>query len=91
MRPVDVHHEAHVLAAAALFHLVAHRERATHAAPLDGGHLAILAAEGVARRDLSPNAKAWFINAGALMLFALIILVVYSDVAKAGWLNKVFN
>jgi regulator of sigma E protease len=60
-------------------------------APLDGGHLAILLAEGAARRDISPNAKAWFINAGALVLFALIIVVVFSDVSKAGWLKKVFN
>jgi regulator of sigma E protease len=51
-------------------------------APLDGGHLAILLGEGVVRRDISPNAKAWIINAGALMLFALIGLVLYSDVSK---------
>ena len=28
-------------------------------APLDGGHLAIIAVEGVARRDLSPTVKYW--------------------------------
>jgi regulator of sigma E protease len=58
-------------------------------APLDGGHLAILAGESVVRHDLSPNAKAWIINAGALVLFALIGLVLYSDLAKTGWLSKV--
>jgi regulator of sigma E protease len=57
-------------------------------APLDGGHLAILLGEGIVRHDLSPNAKAWIINAGALVLFALIGLVLYSDVAKTGWLQK---
>ncbi|HET8646695.1 MAG TPA: M50 family metallopeptidase, partial [Vicinamibacteria bacterium] len=57
-------------------------------APLDGGHLAILAGEGIVRRDLSPNAKAWIINAGALFLFALIGLVLYSDVAKTGIFSR---
>ena len=60
-------------------------------APLDGGHLAILLGEGVARRDLSPNAKAWIINAGALVLFALIGLVLYSDLSKTSWFSKVVN
>jgi regulator of sigma E protease len=58
-------------------------------APLDGGHLAILLGESVVRHDLSPNAKAWIINAGALVLFALIGLVLYSDIAKTGWLQRV--
>jgi regulator of sigma E protease len=57
-------------------------------APLDGGHLAILAGESAVRRDLSPNAKAWIINAGALLLFALIGLVLYSDVARTGVLGR---
>jgi regulator of sigma E protease len=60
-------------------------------APLDGGHLAILLGESVVRRDLSPNAKAWIINAGALMLFALIGLVLYSDLSKTSWFSKVLN
>jgi regulator of sigma E protease len=60
-------------------------------APLDGGHLAILLGESVARRDLSPNAKAWIINAGALMLFALIGLVLYSDLSKTSWFGRVLN
>jgi regulator of sigma E protease len=60
-------------------------------APLDGGHLAILLGEGVARRDLSPNAKAWIMNAGALVLFALIGLVLYSDISKLSWFSKVLN
>jgi regulator of sigma E protease len=60
-------------------------------APLDGGHLAILMGESVARRDLSPNAKAWIMNAGALMLFALIGLVLYNDLSKTALFGKVFN
>jgi len=51
-------------------------------APLDGGHLAILAAEGVARRDFSPAVKSWLLNAGAAVIFLLIGLVLYSDFSK---------
>jgi len=57
-------------------------------APLDGGHLAILLGESVARRDLSPHAKVWIINAGALVLFALIGLVLYSDLSKTSWFTR---
>jgi regulator of sigma E protease len=60
-------------------------------APLDGGHLAILAGESLVRRDLSLNAKAWIMNAGALMLFALIGLVLYSDFAKTALFQKIFH
>jgi regulator of sigma E protease len=51
-------------------------------APLDGGHLAILAVESTVRRDLSPNIKNWVMNAGALVIFLLIGLVLYSDISK---------
>jgi regulator of sigma E protease len=51
-------------------------------APLDGGHLAIPAVEGVARRDLSPTVKGWIMNAGAAVIFLLIGLVLYSDISK---------
>lgn len=60
-------------------------------APLDGGHLAILAGESVVRRDISPNAKAWIVNAGALLLFALIGLVLYSDVARTGIVGRLLR
>lgn len=56
--------------------------------PLDGGHLAILAAEGVARHDFSMNVKAWLMNAGAMVLFLLIGLVLYSDLSKTSLLGK---
>jgi len=57
-------------------------------APLDGGHLAILAAEGVARRNFSVTLKAWIMNAGVVVLFALIGLVLYSDLSKTSLLGK---
>ncbi len=51
-------------------------------APLDGGHLAILALEGAARRDLSPVVKGWIMNAGAAAILLLIGLVLFSDVSR---------
>jgi regulator of sigma E protease len=56
--------------------------------PLDGGHLAILAGEGVLRRDFSIEVKTWIMNAGAMALFLLIGLVLYSDLSKTSWLGK---
>jgi regulator of sigma E protease len=56
--------------------------------PLDGGHLAILVGEGLVRRDFSTEAKAWIMNAGAIALFMLIGLVLYSDLSKTSWLAK---
>jgi regulator of sigma E protease len=57
-------------------------------APLDGGHLAILLSEGALRRDFSIRVKAWIMNAGAMVLFLLIGLVLYSDLAKTALLGK---
>ncbi len=51
-------------------------------APLDGGHMAIIVAEGVLRRDFSLTVKAWIMNAGAAVIFLLIGLVLYSDITK---------
>jgi regulator of sigma E protease len=51
-------------------------------APLDGGHMAILAGEGLLRRDFSVTVKTWIMNAGAMVIFLLIGLVVYSDLSK---------
>jgi regulator of sigma E protease len=59
--------------------------------PLDGGHLAILAVEGVARRDLSPVVKTWIMNAGAAVIFLLIGLVLYSDISKMSFVQKLLR
>jgi regulator of sigma E protease len=56
--------------------------------PLDGGHLAILAGEGLRRREFSAATKSWILNAGAMVLFLLIGLVLYSDLSKTSWLGK---
>jgi regulator of sigma E protease len=53
--------------------------------PLDGGHLAILVGEGILRRDFSLAVKTWIMNAGAMALFLLIGLVLYSDLTKINW------
>jgi regulator of sigma E protease len=60
-------------------------------APLDGGHLAILAVEGAARRDLSPAVKGWIMNAGAAAIFLLIGLVLYSDISKIGFVQRLLQ
>jgi regulator of sigma E protease len=60
-------------------------------APLDGGHLAILAVEGVARRDLSPTVKGWIMNAGAAVIFLLIGVVLYSDISKMAFVQRLFQ
>jgi len=60
-------------------------------APLDGGHLAILAVEGVARRDMSPTVKGWIMNAGAAVIFLLIGVVLYSDISKMAFVQRLFQ
>ena len=57
-------------------------------APLDGGHMAIIAAEGLIRRDLSLAVKGWIMNAGAAVIFLLIGLVVYSDLSKTAFFGR---
>jgi regulator of sigma E protease len=49
---------------------------------LDGGHIAILLVEGVARRDLSLRAKERIQQLGFAVLAALMIVVLYNDVMK---------
>lgn len=57
-------------------------------APLDGGHLAILALESVRRRDLSLRAKEWVMNAGLVLVLLLVVVVFYSDLSKVSFLRK---
>ena len=61
-------------------------------APLDGGHLAILAFEGAARRDMSPTVKGWIMNAGAAAIFLLIGLVLfYADIPRLGFVHRLLQ
>jgi regulator of sigma E protease len=49
---------------------------------LDGGHIAILAAEGLARRDFSVRVKERILMAGAAVIVLLMVTVLYNDFAR---------
>jgi regulator of sigma E protease len=49
---------------------------------LDGGHIAILAVEGLARRDLSIRVKERILMAGAAVMVLLMVTVVYNDIVR---------
>jgi regulator of sigma E protease len=49
---------------------------------LDGGHIAILAAEGLARRDFSVRIKERVLMAGAALIVLLMVTVIYNDVMR---------
>ena len=57
-------------------------------APLDGGHIAVLLAEMVIRRDLSEKVKVVFLNAGFVLIMALMVFILYSDLSKLPWLSR---
>lgn len=49
---------------------------------LDGGHIAILAVEGVTRRNLSVRVKERILLAGAALIILLMVTVIYNDVVR---------
>ena len=49
---------------------------------LDGGHIAILAVEGIARRDLSVRVKERILMTGASLVVLLMVTVIYNDIAR---------
>lgn len=49
---------------------------------LDGGHLAIIGVETVARRDLPNKLKERILNVGFWLIIALIVVVLFNDVVK---------
>ena len=49
---------------------------------LDGGQIAILAVEGLARRDLSMRVKERILMAGAALIVMLMVTVIYNDIAR---------
>jgi regulator of sigma E protease len=55
---------------------------------LDGGHIAIMALEGVARRDFSMRVKERLLLAGFVVLMALMVTVIYNDLARIQWLER---
>jgi regulator of sigma E protease len=55
---------------------------------LDGGHIFIMAVEGMVRRDLSMKMKERLMLAGFLLLMVLMVTVVYNDLARIGWFGR---
>jgi len=55
---------------------------------LDGGHIFIMAIEGIVRRDLSLKVKERLMLAGFVVLMLLMVTVVYNDLARIGWFGR---
>jgi regulator of sigma E protease len=55
---------------------------------LDGGHILIMALEGVARRDFSVRVKEKMLLAGFVVLMMLMVTVIYNDLARITWIEN---
>jgi regulator of sigma E protease len=55
---------------------------------LDGGHIAILAMEGVSRREFSMKVKEKMLMVGFVLLLMLMVTVIYNDLTRIQWLEK---
>ena len=55
---------------------------------LDGGHIAILALEGLSRRDFSLKVKEKMLLAGFVLLLMLMVTVIYNDLARIQWIQR---
>ena len=55
---------------------------------LDGGHILIMALEGVARRDFSMQVKEKMLLAGFVVLMMLMVTVIYNDLTRVSWLAR---
>jgi regulator of sigma E protease len=55
---------------------------------LDGGHIFILALEGLARRDFSMKVKEKMLIAGFVLLVMLMVTVIYNDLMRIQWIEK---
>lgn len=55
---------------------------------LDGGHIFIMALEGIARRDFSLKVKERLMLAGFLVLMLLMVVVVYNDLARLSLFDR---
>jgi regulator of sigma E protease len=55
---------------------------------LDGGHIFIMALEGLARRDFSVKVKENMLLAGFAVLMLLMVTVIYNDLARIQWIQK---
>jgi regulator of sigma E protease len=55
---------------------------------LDGGHILIMALEGVARRDFSLAVKEKMLLAGFVLLMMLMVTVIYNDLTRISWIER---
>ncbi|HUS20497.1 MAG TPA: RIP metalloprotease RseP [Aeromicrobium sp.] len=55
---------------------------------LDGGHIAILALEGVSRRDFSLKVKEKMLLVGFALLLTLMVTVIYNDLMRIAWIER---
>ena len=54
---------------------------------LDGGHITIMALEGLARRDFSIRVKERMLLAGLVLLMLLMVTVIYNDLTRIRWVE----
>ncbi|MXZ73225.1 MAG: RIP metalloprotease RseP [Acidobacteria bacterium] len=54
---------------------------------LDGGHIFIMAMEGVSRRDFSIRVKERMLLAGFVVLMMLMVTVIYNDLTRIEWIE----
>ena len=55
---------------------------------LDGGHMAIMGMEAVARRDFSLAVKEKMLFAGFVLLMMLMVTVIYNDLTRVAWIER---
>ena len=55
---------------------------------LDGGHIAILGLEGLARRDFSMKVKEKILIAGFAVILMLMVTVIYNDLTRVAWIEQ---
>ena len=55
---------------------------------LDGGHIAIMALEGVSRRNFSARVKERMLMFGFVALMMLMVTVIYNDLTRVAWIER---
>ena len=55
---------------------------------LDGGHIFVIAMEGIARRDFSVRLKERMLLAGFVVLMTLMVTVIYNDLTRVAWIER---
>ena len=55
---------------------------------LDGGHILIMAMEGVSGRDVSTRTKERMLLVGFVTLMTLMVTVIYNDLTRVAWIER---